>query len=271
MKARRALRFEGSPGQGGMRARALRAEWTKFRTVPSNLVTLAAAVVLMVGPGTLTAYRAGEGHQGAGVFDAANISLYGGFLFAQIVVGSLGVMVASSEYATGMIRTSLTAVPRRARLLAAKVTMFGAVALAAGQVASFASFLLGQVVIAAAGAPAATLGQPGVLRAVAGMGVVWALVGLVGVALGCLLRETMIATTVLVAINFIIPIIGPRLLPEAAGAAVTTYWPIAAGLRITTTVADPARLGPWAGLGLLAAFTALLLAAAFALFRTRDA
>ncbi|MEV4069774.1 ABC transporter permease [Nonomuraea fuscirosea] len=254
-----------------MRARALRAEWTKFRTVPSNLATLVAAVVLMVGPGTLTAYRAGEGHQGAGVFDAANISLYGGFLFAQIVVGSLGVMVASSEYATGMIRTSLTAVPRRARLLAAKVTMFGAVALAAGQVASFASFLLGQVVIAAAGAPAATLGQPGVLRAVAGMGVVWALVGLVGVALGCLLRETMIATTVLVAINFIIPIIGPRLLPEAAGAAVTTYWPIAAGLRITTTVADPARLGPWAGLGLLAAFTALLLAAAFALFRTRDA
>ncbi|WP_327108576.1 ABC transporter permease subunit [Nonomuraea glycinis] len=248
-----------------------RAEWTKFRTVPSNLATLLVAVGLMVGLGALTAYRAGEGHQAGGVFDATYISMYGGFLFAETVVGTLGVLVVTSEYVTGMIRTSLTVTPRRGRLLAAKVAMFAGLALVAGEVASFASFLLGQAAIGAAGAPTAALGQPGVLRAVAGMGLIWALVGLVGVALGCLLRGTMIAVTVLVAVNFIIPIIGPRLMPEPAGEALQTYWPISAGLQVTTTVQAAGRLTPWAGLGVLAAFTVVLLALAFAVFRTRDA
>ncbi|MFC4117654.1 ABC transporter permease [Nonomuraea zeae] len=251
-------------------AHALRSEWTKFRTLPSNLTTLLIAVLLMTGPGTLTAYRAGEGYRG-GVFDATGISMYGGFLFAQIAVGALGVVVMTSEYATGMIRTSLSVVPRRGRLLSAKVALFGGVALVAGEVAAFVTFLLGQSAIAAGGAPSVTLGQPGVLRAVAGMGLVWALVGLTGVALGCLLRDGMTAVTVLVAVNFIIPIIGPRLLPESAGDLVTTYWPISAGLQVITTVQDPGRLAPWAGLGVLAGCTAVLLAAAFALFRWRDA
>ncbi|MEV0383412.1 ABC transporter permease [Nonomuraea sp. NPDC050643] len=250
---------------------ALHAEWTKFRTIPSNLLNLLLAMGLMVGPGTLAAYRAAEGYQGSGAFDAANVSMYAGFLFAQIAVGALGVVVAGSEYATGMIRTSLTAVPRRGRLLAAKVGLFGSVALVAGEVASFVSFLFGQAVIAAAGAPAASLGQPGVLRAVVGMGLVWGLVGLVGVALGCLLRSTMTAVTVLVAVDFIIPIIMPRLLPEAAGEALMTYWPIAAGLQVATTVQNPDRLGPWPGLCVMAACTAVLLAVAFALFSSRDA
>jgi hypothetical protein len=251
-------------------AHALRSEWTKFRTIPSNLSTLLIAVLLMAGPGALTAYRASEGYRG-GAFDAAHISMYGGFLFAQIAVGALGVLVTASEYATGMIRTSLAVVPRRGRLLAAKIASFGGIALVTGEITGFATFLLGQRAIAAGGAPSVTLGQPGVLRAVVGMGLVWALVGLVGVALGCLLRDAMTAVTVLVAVNFIIPIIGPRLLPESAGALVTTYWPISAGLQVTTTLQDPERLAPWAGLGVLAGCTAVLLAAAFALFRWRDA
>ncbi len=89
-------------------------------------------------------------------------------------------------------------------------------------------------------------------------------------ALGILIRAAMAATTVLVAVNFIIPVIGPRLLPDAAGAGVTAYWPISAGLQITTTVQEPGRLEPWTGLGGWAGFTLVLLAAAFALFRSRD-
>jgi hypothetical protein len=103
------------------------------------------------------------------------------------------------------------------------------------------------------------------------MGLVWALVGLVGVAVGCLMRATTGAITLVVAVNFIIPIIGPRLLPEAAGDWVTTYWPISAGLQVITTVEDTTGLPPWTGLGVMAGFTAVLLAAAFAVFRTRDA
>jgi ABC-2 type transport system permease protein len=85
------------------------------------------------------------------------------------------------------------------------------------------------------------------------------------------LRDTMAATTVVVAVNFIIPIIGPRLMPQAVGDWVTVYWPIQAGLRVTTTVPDAERLAPWTGLGLMAACTAVLLLAAFAVFRSRDA
>ncbi|MFB9682166.1 ABC transporter permease subunit [Streptosporangium vulgare] len=253
-------------------ADTMRSEWTKFRTIPSNIPILLATVAVMVGAGALTANGAAKGHQAAGAaFDPTYISMYGGFLFVQIAVGALGVLVVSSEYATGMIRTSLTVVPRRGRLLAAKIWTFGLITLVMGEIAAFGAFLVGQSVIGAAGAPAAALGQPGVLRAVVGMGLIWVLVGLTGVALGCLLRDTMAATTVVVAVNFIIPIIGPRLMPEAVGNWVSTYWPIAAGLRVTTTVPTAERLAPWTGLGLMAAFTAVLLIVAFAVFRSRDA
>ncbi|MFC4062279.1 ABC transporter permease [Planomonospora corallina] len=253
-------------------ADTMRSEWSKFRSIPSNIPILLATVTVMVGAGALTANRASEGYRAAGsAFDPTYVSMYGGFLFAQISVGALGVLVVTSEYATGTIRTSLTVVPRRGRLLAAKIWTFGLIALVMGEIAAFGSFLLGQTLIGAAGAPSAALGQPDVLRAVVGMGLVWALVGLVGVALGCLLRNTMAATTVVTVVNFIIPIIGPRLMPEAVGEWVSVYWPISAGLRITTTVHDAERLAPWTGFGLMAAFTAVLLMTAFAVFRSRDA
>ncbi|GGL18656.1 ABC transporter [Sphaerisporangium melleum] len=253
-----------------------RSEWTKFRSVPSNPRNLVAAVLLMVGLGAVTARGAGSGYaampqQARELFDPVHASLYGGFLFAQISVGTLGVLMVGSEYATGMMRTSMTVVPRRGRLLAAKMVTYGLIALVVGVVSSFAGFLLGQVTIASGGAPTATLGDPGALRAVVGMGVLWALVGLTGVAIGTLLRATMSATTLLVTVNFLIPIIGPRLLSDAAGNWLETYWPISAGLQIINTVQDPDRLTPWTGLGLMAAFTAALLALAFVLFRERDA
>ncbi|GAA4076118.1 ABC transporter permease subunit [Nonomuraea soli] len=250
----------------------MRSEWTKFRSIPSNVPVLLATVAVMIGAGFLTANGASKNAQAAGaMFDAAYISMYGGFLFAQISVGGLGVLAVTSEYATGMIRTSLTVVPRRGRLLAAKVWTFGLITLVMGEVAAFGSFLLGQIAIGANGAPAVSLADPGVLRAVFGMGLIWVLVGLIGVGIGVLLRDTMAATTVVVAVNFIIPIIGPRLMPQAMGDWVTVYWPIQAGLRITSTVPDPERLAPWTGLGLMAACTAVLLLAAFAVFRSRDA
>ncbi|MEO3892097.1 ABC transporter permease [Nonomuraea sp. B5E05] len=257
-------------------ADTVRSEWTKFRTIPSNIPTMLTAVALMVFPGALTANGASENYQAASeatraVFDPTYISMYGGFLFAQITVGALGVLVVTHEYATGLIRTSTTVVPRRGRLLGAKVATFALIALLMGWVSSFGSFFLGQAVLGSGGAPTASLGEPGVLRAVVGMGLLWVLVGLSGVALGGLLRSTMSATTVLVAVNFIIPIIGPRLLPDGVGAWVQTYWPIQAGLQITTTVQNAERMLPWPGFGVMAAFTAVLLIAAFALFRSRDA
>lgn len=253
-----------------------RSEWTKFHSVPSHVHGLLAGLVLMVVMGALTTNGVIEGYHGMaaeekGTFDATYTSMHGGFLFAQVSMGALGVLMMTSEYATGTIRSSLTVVPRRGRLLAAKVGTVALITLAAGLVAGFAAFLLGQAVIAAGDAPAATLSQPGVLRAVVGMGLIWALVGLMGVALGCLLRGTTGALTVLVTINLLIPIVGPRLASDAAGEWLQKYWPITAGLRIIATVPDRELLSPWAGLALLAAVTAALLATAFATFRRRDA
>ncbi|HEY6740176.1 MAG TPA: hypothetical protein VI076_15135, partial [Actinopolymorphaceae bacterium] len=142
-----------SRGLSTAMVRTVRSEWTKFRTIPSNVPTVVTALALMVGLGALTARGAAEnflaraaGSSGgaAEAFDATYASMYGGFLFAQITVGALGVLVMTSEYATGTIRASLTAVPRRGLLLASKVGMYGALALVAGLVASFGAFFVGQ-------------------------------------------------------------------------------------------------------------------------------
>ena len=108
---------------------------------------------------------------------------------AELALAVLGVMMVSAEYPTGLIWVTLSAVPHRGRLLAAKTAVFALVGLVIGEVLSFAAFVIGQLVISGT-APTAALGQPGVLRAVAGTGLFLALIGVLGVAVGALVRST---------------------------------------------------------------------------------
>src|SRR5690606_2857634 len=153
----------------------LRSEWVKFRSLRSlwwtllAMVTLSVTVTLLVSSGEPADYAALSAEERR-EWDPTGLSLTS-FFVGQLAVCLLGVLTVTSEYATGTIRTSLAAMPRRGRLLAAKTLVLAGVALAAGQVTSFACFLTGQAMIGRRdGTPTASLADPGVPGAVIGIG-----------------------------------------------------------------------------------------------------
>lgn len=265
----------GTPPRRTTFADAARAELVKIRTTRSTAYTLLATIALGVGFSVL--FSLGAGHRYASStparqagFDPTAASL-ASHIVAQLAVGVLGVLVITSEYASGMIRTSLAAVPRRSRLLAAKATVFTAIALAVGCVVGIGAFVVGQRVIAGQGAPHAALLDPGVLRAVVGTGLYLALVGVLGVAVGTIVRATAGALAVIVTVTLLVPAFVPAL-PESWARFLGRWWPTMAGRQIMAVQHEAgAELGPWAGLGVLAAAVGLTLGAAFVLFGSRDA
>lgn len=267
----------GTAAGGGERATfadALRSEWTKFRTLRSTAYTMLTVMVIGVGLGALISHGTGRRYAtmspaDQAAFDPTYNSLQACWILAQLAVGVLGVLVITSEYATGMMRTSATAVPRRTRLLAAKALVAGVAALAVGEVTGFGAFLAGQSLIARTGAPHAALGDPHVLRAVAGTGLYLAVIALYGVALGPIVRSTAGAITALVATTLIVPLL-VQALPDPLNRWTGRFWPSMAGTRIMTTHHAAHVLGPWGGFALMCAAVAALLAVAFAVFRLRD-
>lgn len=253
---------------------ALACEWTKLRSLRSTWWTTLVAVVLGLGTGLLT--TAAQGHvyldakpEGRIGFDPASASL-SSVLSAELVIGVLGVLVITSEYATRMIDTSLTVVPRRSRMLAAKITVLAVFTMVVGTFVGFTSFLVGQFVLARLEVPTASLGDPAALRAVLGAGLYLAVFGLLGLAFGTIMRNTAGAISLLVAITLLVRLLS-SLLPESGQRWMNAYWPTTAGERILTTVPNPALLSPWAGLGVLTAFVVVCHLIGFAVLRSRDA
>ena len=167
---------------------AVHSEWTKLRSVRSTYWALIVAAILGIGIGALisgvSAHHYATDPPVRQNWNPADRSLRS-LAIAQLAFAILGVMVVSGEYSTGMIRTSLAAVPKRARFLAAKALVWGPVALVAGEIISFVTFLVGQALISG-NAPSTTLGGHDVLRAVVGAGLYLAVLGVLGSALGVL-------------------------------------------------------------------------------------
>jgi ABC-2 type transport system permease protein len=247
----------------------VRSEWTKLRSLRSTRYTLLAACVVAVLLGVMISTGlAGQFAEGEEIdpTTASRLNL----IMVQPVIAVLGALVATSEYATGMIRTSLTAVPRRGRLLAAKTLVFSGVALVSCQVVAFASFFIGQAVLAGYGAPSVSLGDPEVLRAVIGAGLYLAMVGMMGVAVGMLVRATAGAFLIMVAVFLLVPAITP-VLPEPVATIVGVYGPFGAGTQIMAVVQEPGLLSPWTGFGVLCIWVLAVLTAALVVFQRRDA
>ncbi|MFC7531609.1 ABC transporter permease [Actinoplanes sp. GCM10030250] len=252
---------------------AVRSEWVKFRSLRSLAWTTLSLVLLMVGLGALFSFGRGREVGTAAPADQAGfdptLTSLSGILLAQIAVAVLGVLVITSEFASGTIRPSLVGVPWRSRLLGAKAVMLTSVAFTVGAVAGLAAFLLGQPIISGQNAPSAGLGDAGVLRAVLGTGLYLGATALLGLALGALIRSTAGALTIVIVVMLTVPVFS-SLLPQAAAEWVTKWWPSLAGMQILAVVQDPDGLTPWQGLGVLAGFAAVVLAAAFVVFRRRD-
>ena len=251
---------------------SLRSEWTKARTVPFTLWNLLAATVLGIGIGALISALAAHQYPKATALVRAQwdptTTSGAGLSMAQLAIGVLGILIVTSEYSTGAIRSSLAAVPRRGRFLVAKAVVVLALSFAVTELIAFTAFFIGQALISGH-APTAALGQPHVLRALVGCGLYGALVGLLGLALGTLLRHAAGAITVLVALLFVLPGIAAAL-PASIEHTVEKFWPTQAGQQVTVVVRTAHTLPPWTGLGVLALFVAIVAAAALSVLIRRD-
>jgi ABC-type transport system involved in multi-copper enzyme maturation permease subunit len=250
--------------------RVVRSEWTKFRSLRSTVYTLLMAVVFMIGLGAMiaaiTANQPGGLQPGE---SPVSISLSGIF-FAQLAVGVLGALLITGEYSTGMIRSSLTVVPRRLPMLWAKVTVFAAVVLVTMLVTSFAAFFAGQAVLSAQQS-AASLSDPGALRAVVGAALYVTVAGITALALGALLRNTAAAITTFVAVFFVVPTL-TLLLPASVTDHFVQYLPSNLGGVLTGSTSGLAHpLAPWTGFAVLCGYAVVLLALAAWRLRRVDA
>lgn len=257
----------------------LRSEWTKLRTVRSTYWTLIAATVSSIAVGVLAcAAYVHHFHQASpaaqrltiahGDFDSAGQSLIG-LSLGQLAIGVLGVLVVSAEYRTGMMRTALTAVPRRMTVLLAKVACFGGVALVIGQILSFGAYFLGQAVLSNASLGSG-IGDPGMARAVVGTGVFIALVGLCGLGLGAMIRHTAGAVSALVGFLLVLtPIV--QALPGSWGPAVGKFLPYEIGEQAVSGQRLSEHLSPGVGLAVMAGYAVVFLAVGAALLVRRDA
>jgi hypothetical protein len=224
----------------------------------------------MVGLGAMFAAITVSQHTGFGPGATAISTSLTGTFFAQLAIGVLGVLLITGEYSTGMIRSSLTVVPRRLPMLWGKLTVFAGAVFVATLIASFASFFVGQALLRGQHLEA-SLSDPGALRAVFGAALYLTVAGMTALALGALLRNTAAAITTFVAVYFVIPPM-TNLLPTSLTDHFVQYLPSNAGAGMldgTFGIAHP--LPPWVGFAVMCGFAMLLIGLAARRLRRADA
>ena len=237
-------------------ARVIRSEWIKFWSLRSTAITLAVAVALMTGIGLLASSMLNSGTaSGPGEGLSPVQASLAGLTFAQLAFGTLGVLFVAGEYSTGMIRSSLTAVPKRLPILWGKTAVFAAVAFVTGLAASAIAFSGGQALISN---DASAWSDPGVTRAVIGSAVVLAGSGVLGLALGALLRSTPAAISTLFGALFLLSGVAQLLLPDSWRDNVVQYLPSNAGGAFTSVTQGADALGPWAGLAVFLGYVVVV-------------
>jgi ABC-2 type transport system permease protein len=270
----------GPPGptarEGGNELSALRAEWTKLRTSPGTAWLLLAVVAVTVAVSTAAAAATRCPAIGCGP-DPAKVSLTGVDL-GQAVVAVLAVLAVGSEYSTGMIRTTLTAMPGRVTVLAAKAAVVTAVTLAAGAAAVLGSLLTGWLTLPGHGFTRAhgfaplTLADGPVLRAAAGSVLYLGLIALLSLGVATAVRDSAAAVGTVLGLLYLVPIVAAVVSDPYVQRHIWQAAPMTAGLDIqATTALRSLPLAPWQGLAVLAAWSAGALLAGGLLLRFRDA
>jgi ABC-2 type transport system permease protein len=248
----------------------LHAEWIKFWSVRSTFWSTAMLFVLGAGLTVLVCATSAE-WLASGEADESPLSFVTwGMLFAQITAITLGTLVVTSEYGTGMIRATLAATPRRGAVLAAKALVLSSTLFVVGTVTAFAGYLGGNWFLDREGIGIA-LSDEGVLRALFGSGLYMAGLGLFAAAVGLLIRHTAAALSIVLALVFVVGNMA-FLLPGTWGEWTAKLMPGNAGSGVATPVSfNPELLDPWVGFGVFAGEVAALLLVAWLVFRRRDA
>lgn len=251
--------------------RVIRSEWVKFWSLESSKVAIGAAFIGMVGIGILytallAAHSSGVSPADRIVLDPTSASL-SGYSIAQLIVGVLGALIVTGEYGTGMVRASLSAVPKRLPVVWGKLAVFAGITFVVTTAASLIAFFIGQAILAGPGL-GTTIGAPGVLRAVVGMGLYLTGIGVLGVGLGWIIRNTAGAVATLIGLVLVLPGI-VEALPASWGERIAPYLPNIAGHEVA--MVHPAMLAPWAGFGVLVAYLVVVTGIGAYLLKRRDA
>jgi len=256
--------------------RALHAEWTKLRTAGGNGWLLSAAIALTVALSAGAARSVVCGEPGCAE-DVTRISLTG-IVLGQAVVAVLAVLAVSGEYGTGMIRTTFTAVPPRTTVLAAKAIVLGGVTAVAGAVAVLGSLLAGRLILPGNGFTAAhgfaplSLADGPTLRAAGGSVLYLVLIALLSLGVATAVRDAATAIGTVLGLLYLFPILTHVVTDPQWRKHLQQIAPMTAGLAVqSTTGLHSLPIGPWAGLGVLAAWSAAALLAGRLLLRLRDA
>lgn len=238
----------------------LRSEWIKLRSLRSTVIVCALTVAAVVAYPLPLAYQPGA--------NPIAESLTGVYL-APLTVSILGVLVITGEYATGMIQATLSAVPRRLAVLWAKAVVLTLTVLPIAMVSTVAAFLAGQ---ARYGRHGVSLSAPGALRAVLGAALFLTVLGLLGLGLGALIRNTAGGITAAVGLTFVLPYAGD-LLPPGWRSHVVPYLPMQAGQAVWAVPPQQTQdtLPPLAGFAVFCGYAAVLLTAAAIALNRRDA
>ncbi|GAA2438345.1 ABC transporter permease [Streptomyces glaucus] len=250
----------------------VRSEWTKIRSVASTVWTLSVAVVVTVALGMLISALSRNEFASMSTRDRLSFdptfTSFAGMSLGQLAMIVFGVLVVSNEYSTGMIRTSLAAVPQRGTFLFGKIAVATALALVVGLTTAFLAFFVGQAVL---GDLRASIGDPGVLRAVIGGGLYMTLIATFSMGVAAMLRSPMLSLGVLMPFFFLVSsILGNvsateevgRFLPDQAGSTI---------MQVVPPVGDDTPYGPWGGLGIMVLWVAAALAGGYVLVKKRDA
>lgn len=252
----------------------LKSEWTKVRTVSSTVWTLAAALVLTAAVGALLSGVMNATFDDLSraeqlTFDPTLVSFFG-MMLGQLAMVVFGVLVVGTEYSSGMIRTSLAAVPQRATFYVSKVAVATVLALVVGLLTSFITFFIGQSLL---GEHKASISDDNVLRAVIGAGLYMAVIAMFSMGVAAMLRSTVLSLGLLMAFFFLVSSI---LAGVPATRDVAVYLPDQAGSRVMQVVpgaldSGDVPYGPWGGFGIMCAWTAAALIGGFVVMKKRDA
>jgi len=248
-----------------------RSEWIKFRSVRSGPFALVATALIVV----VGAWLLGAGNRDSAAASPASraafdpvYTVFQAIELAQLFVGALGVVTVTGEYASGLIRGTFVATPQRAQVLVMRALVFTVVVWACCTAMSFAAFFLGQSVLSPA--KHVGIGDPGVLTAVFGASLYLTLIGLLAMFIGVLVRRTPAALAALFGLQVVLPIVFIQI-PAKLTKNLGEYLPDAGEQAFKLAHSGAYALGPWQGLGVLAAYVAVAAFAAFALILRRDA
>jgi ABC-2 type transport system permease protein len=249
----------------------IRSEWIKLRTVRSSWFVLGATAAGIAGFGLLVSYVS-NAHWSAmsassrADFNPINQDLIGVNL-AELTIGVLGVLAATGEYSTGLIRATFAAVPRRLPVLAAKAGVLAAVTFAVCLATVLLTYVGGQALL---GSHGISLGHAVAVRAVLGATLYLTAVAVLGLGLGFLVRSTAAGIATLIGVLLVLPVI-VNALPGSSADAVGRYLPSTAGRALFIMNAGHAILSPWTGFGIFLLYVAIVVAAAAVTLRRRDA